>query len=666
MALRITCSSCGKNLQVHDDLAGKKVKCPACKTILVAGAAVSATAVKAAAPRLAPGAAAVDRDKVSPKPMAKRPAPPPMDDDDVDKRPVRPRRNRDEDEDDYDDRPARSAKKGKKKAAAGGSLLWLWLSLGGVVLIGGGIAGYFLFFNGPPTTAAVAQNQGGNQQGGAGNQNAQQGEARNIALADWVPGDAWMFASVSGELWNAKALDAMKPMFGTKAEEEFQKTFGFPLSDVERVTVTSVTSLEEAKKMTAGPAPVAIPAVVLVHSKKPFNQQEVTAALKNGDLGKNPNVVVEFINERTMVTSLQPLVQMYKNKRGKIQASGALAQAVNQANASKGVVACFIVTPEIAQQAASAPGGMPPAFLKTKAVIASFDLTERVQLRVSLAMEDTAVAVEAKKTLDGLVADGARMLNQPTNDPILTLLSKAGQQAMQSLQINLQDKEVVVTAQADAKMLEDLSKQFAQSAGNVATATVEINNLKQIGLAWHNYLATYMTFPPQTIGKGLSWRVAILPYIEQPELYRQFNMNEPWDGPTNRRLIPLMPKIYESAGNKTKPGFTYYQTFVGPNTINKTPTQGIRLQAITDGTSNTIVVAESSRAVEWTKPDDIAVSPNQPITLGGANPQGFLAVFADGQVQRVPRSVSQQVLRWLIDPADGNVIPNLNMPLGQR
>jgi hypothetical protein len=662
MALRITCS-CGKNLQVHDDLAGKKVKCPACGTILVAGAAASATAVKAAAPRLAPGAAAMDRDKVSPKPMAKRPAPPPMDDD-VDERPVRPRRNRDEDEDDYEDRPARSAKKGKKKAAAGGSLLWLWLSLGGVVLIGGGIAVYFLFFNGPPTTAAVAQNQGGNQQGGAGNQNPQQGEARNIVLADWVPGDAWMFASVSGGLWNAKALDAMKPMFGTKAEEEFQKTLGFPLSDVERVTVTSVTSLEEAKKMSLGPA--VIPVVVVVHSKTPFNQQQVTAAVKNGDLGKNPNVVVEFINDRTMVTSLQPLVQMYKNKRSKIQASGALAQALNQANASKGVVASLIVTPELAQQAASAPGGMPPAFLKTKAMIASFELTERVQVRVSLTMEDAAAAVEAKKAVDGLVALGGLMLNQPTKDPVLALLSKAGQQAMQSLQVNLQDKEVVVTAQVDAKVLEDLSKQFAQSAGNAATAVVEINNLKQIGLAWHNYHATYTTFPPQTIGKGLSWRVAILPFIEQVELYRQFNMKEPWDGPTNRRLIPLMPKVYESVGNKAKPGFTYYQTFVGPNTINKTPTQGIRLQAITDGTSNTIVVAESGRAVEWTKPDDIAVSPNQPITMGGANPQGFLAVFADGLVQRVPRSVNQQVLRWLIDPADGNVIPNLNMPLGQK
>jgi hypothetical protein len=532
------------------------------------------------------------------------------------------------------------------------------------VLIGGGIAAYFLFFNGPPTTAAVAQ--GNNQQGGAGNQNAQQGEARNIALADWVPGDAWMFASVSGELWNAKALDAMKPMFGTKAEEEFQKTLGFPLSDVERVTVASVTSMEEAKKMSAGPGPVAVPVVVLVHSKKPFNQQEVTAALKNGDLGKNPNVVVEFINDRTMVTSLQPLVQMYKNKRGKIPATGALAQALTQASASKGVVACLIVTPELAQQAASAPGGMPPAFLKTKAMFASLDLTERVQLKVSLAMEDAAAAVETKKAVDGLVALGGLMLNQPTKDPVLDLLSKAGQQAMKSLQVNLQDKEVVVMAEADAKVLEDLSKQFAQSMGNATTAVVEINNLKQIGLAWHNYLATYNTFPPQSVGKGLSWRVAILPYIEQPDLYRQFNMNEPWDGPTNRRLIPLMPKIYESVGNKTKPGFTFYQTFVGPNTINKIPTQGIRLQQIVDGTSNTIVIAESSRAVEWTKPDDIAISPKQPITLGGANPQGFLAVFADGQVQRVPRSVSQQVLRWLIDPADGNVIPNWNMPLGQK
>jgi hypothetical protein len=63
--------------------------------------------------------------------------------------------------------------------------------------------------------------------------------------------------------------------------------------------------------------------------------------------------------------------------------------------------------------------------------------------------------------------------------------------------------------------------------------------------------------------------------------------------------------------------------------------------------------------VEWTRPSDIEVKPNQPIVLGG-DASGTMAAYADATVRRLPRDLDQKILRWLIDPADGNVIPNFD------
>jgi hypothetical protein len=162
--------------------------------------------------------------------------------------------------------------------------------------------------------------------------------------------------------------------------------------------------------------------------------------------------------------------------------------------------------------------------------------------------------------------------------------------------------------------------------------------------------------PPQRFRNGLSWRVAILPYIEQDQLYRQFKLDEPWDSPHNKKLIPLMPKLYESVGTSAQPGFTYIQTFVGANTINKDVTKGMRFPQMVDGTSNTLLVAEGAMPVEWTRPDDIQVQPSQPIRMGAPGSPFLRVVFADGTVSQLPRQIDQQTLRWLIDPADGNVV----------
>src|SRR6185437_3736578 len=103
--------------------------------------------------------------------------------------------------------------------------------------------------------------------------------------------------------------------------------------------------------------------------------------------------------------------------------------------------------------------------------------------------------------------------------------------------------------------------------------------------------------PPHAIydknGKPLlSWRVMILPYLEQQDLYKQFHLNEAWDSEHNKKLLAKMPKTYASARDEKtlKDHTTYYQGFVGKGAFFEGK-QGLRFpQEFPDGTSNTLMI----------------------------------------------------------------------------
>ena len=85
----------------------------------------------------------------------------------------------------------------------------------------------------------------------------------------------------------------------------------------------------------------------------------------------------------------------------------------------------------------------------------------------------------------------------------------------------------------------------------------------------HNYESAHGTLPPAAVRSTdgtplLSWRVAILPFIEQDALYKEFKLDEPWDSEHNKKLIAKMPKLYGPARGQAKEGETFYQRFSGP------------------------------------------------------------------------------------------------------
>ena len=135
------------------------------------------------------------------------------------------------------------------------------------------------------------------------------------------------------------------------------------------------------------------------------------------------------------------------------------------------------------------------------------------------------------------------------------------------------------------------------------------NNLKQIGIAIHNYHDVNERFPAYFLTKagkpGLSWRVAILPFIEEGELFKQFKLDEPWDSENNKKLIEKLPKTYAPVRGKADKGQTFYQMFVGRSTMLAPEGTKVSFSGVTDGLSNTIMVVEGAKPVIWTKPDDL-------------------------------------------------------------
>jgi hypothetical protein len=203
-----------------------------------------------------------------------------------------------------------------------------------------------------------------------------------------------------------------------------------------------------------------------------------------------------------------------------------------------------------------------------------------------------------------------------------------------------------------------------QAARGAATRSQALNNYKQVGLAMHNYLDVHKHFPAAAIrskdGKALlSWRVAVLPYIDQNELYKQFRLDEPWDSEHNKKLIDKMPKIYEDPRVRTEKGQTTMVVPVNEKTIFGDK-DGMKIDKISDGTSNTILAVESHPkfAVTWTKPDDVTIDPKDDPAerLFVDERKQILALFADGSVRMLPVPKLGNDLHFLFTAAGGEVI----------
>lgn len=185
------------------------------------------------------------------------------------------------------------------------------------------------------------------------------------------------------------------------------------------------------------------------------------------------------------------------------------------------------------------------------------------------------------------------------------------------------------------------------------------NNLKQIGLALHNYESKYHALPPaytvDADGKPLhSWRTLILPWVEQQDLYNMIDLSKPWDDPANAEALKTVPHVYRCPSVALPPGFTSYLGIVGTNACFH-PTAPRAFSEMTDGTGNTLMVFEvaQEQAVHWMAPQD--ASEEMVLNFGNDgklnHTGGTQAALADGSVRFLSENLDTETLRALISSA---------------
>jgi len=190
-------------------------------------------------------------------------------------------------------------------------------------------------------------------------------------------------------------------------------------------------------------------------------------------------------------------------------------------------------------------------------------------------------------------------------------------------------------------------------------------NLKQIGLALHTYHDDYGSFPPAHIadsnGRPVhSWRVLLLPYLDQKPLYEKYRFDEPWDGPNNGKLADEIVAVYNCpsdvhAHDKTSSTMTDYVAIVGP----ETPWPGSRATAIRDikdGTSTTLLVVEvTNSGIHWMEPRDLHVL-QMAQTINAKSGQGISSrhtcgahvLMADGSARFISDQTAAELIRGLL------------------
>ena len=190
--------------------------------------------------------------------------------------------------------------------------------------------------------------------------------------------------------------------------------------------------------------------------------------------------------------------------------------------------------------------------------------------------------------------------------------------------------------------------------------------MKQLAIAFHNYEAVNGKLPQDVVDKAgkpiLSWRVHLLSYLEQDNLYKQVKMNEPWDGPTNKALLERMPSIFASPRVVVKQaGHTVYQGFSGPGALFEKGIKPLTFTDVTDGLSNTIFAVEASTAVPWTKPVDLPFDPKGDLPEFGKAYNGLpLTALLDGSVRALdlgkvpPKTLKSAVTRAGGEPMDAD------------
>jgi hypothetical protein len=516
---------------------------------------------------------------------------------------------------------------------------------------------------------------------------------------------AWGHVQVAA-IWNHEKLNHLREIVlkaGPEALQRLDTLFVPKISTLERISFCVLMEQLEEEGLIGSPHPFFI-----FRFREPFDPKEVVRAyfpdavtvnLEGGQTvyrDENMREIELWFPDRqhVVIGSREKMSLLWKRAEGK---DNLWLPVLRQAERNHVTVALNVAALPIPDEVRrGAPPQLVP-FLKVQTLVGTVRLTDKISLGLTAEFGTAAAAQEAEKALQALCDLGRQQLailakeaeqqlfhpNRKPPRPLAELPESVGAVLMLGVLKTIDEwlaKPQDWVKREDSRLLtrielEDLN--FMASAvsigmGLMLPAVQKVreaaggarsqNNLKQIGLACHNFHDTFEHFPQDIVDKNgkplLSWRVAILPFVDELKLYEQFKLNEPWNSEHNIKLLAQMPKIYESPSLPPLPGMTYYKGFSGPGAVFETGKK-IRIAQITDGSSNTILAIEAGPAVPWTKPEDFPFDPKKPLPEFVPLPQGTRTniLLCDGSVRTVDlKKLGEKKLRLLIQRDDGQPV----------
>ena len=479
----------------------------------------------------------------------------------------------------------------------------------------------------------------------------------------YVPHDSALFLHVDvAGVWKSDLVKSLRAVDKQTVESltEVVRAFGIRLDDQKSV----VWFIPKVKG--EGEDPFGL----IVSSAAPIDMDKLSQAVK----GLRPTTTKYKViapSEKVAVVLIGLGEEFGKPQA--VNADGPLAGAIKAAASGKHalVAGCTLASLPDALRGDAELAPFRP-ILQSKSVTATVTLGKSLDVNVRVQTARVAQARDAEKALAALAA----LVTKEVKSGLADLKDRGANDAGFTDLMTIVEGAIVATKKAkfevdgiEARLsatlpLDGLPLEAAfKIAGVEAAACQMANNLRRIAIGMHLYSDKNNGFmPPASVcdkkGKRLlSWRVLILPYIEQNELYKQFKLDEPWDSEHNKKLLAKMPAVYAAPGT-TKPGGTdtRYRVFVG-NDAGFDWILSTSLAAYTDGISQTIMVVTANETVPWTKPDELDFEPEKDMAklIGTFYGRVQFAMF-DGSVHTRPKLPSKETLNAAITKSGGEVL----------
>ena len=198
---------------------------------------------------------------------------------------------------------------------------------------------------------------------------------------------------------------------------------------------------------------------------------------------------------------------------------------------------------------------------------------------------------------------------------------------------------------------EKIVMRAAEKAREAAKRVEKMNYFRQVGIGLLNAHEAYDSFPfPEpmhsSISKELSWRVVVLPFIEQNILHEQFDMKQAWDSETNLPLSKNIPEIYTLGEDSDKTSVCWI----------KATDKKVRFRDIRDGTSNTIMLMENPNKVAWSKPGDLSIDEAVNLVKNLKDGEELAVVFYDSSVRTVSNKMDPEKFKAFLTLNGGEIV----------